>query len=175
MKILIINGPNMNLVGKREEDIYGSQNFTAYLKKLRKQYPEIHIDFVQTNIEGEIIDALHKASLVYNGIILNAGGYTHTSVAIADAIRGNKYKCDRGSYFKYIRQGIIPSYFFNCPGCERKYNWIRDGILPVGVGKFQADTLSNLNQPKKSLGSRSENFLFFLRKYSNTIFFRYTL
>jgi 3-dehydroquinate dehydratase-2 len=87
MKILIINGPNMNLVGKREEDIYGSQNFTAYLKKLRKQYPEIHIDFVQTNIEGEIIDALHKASLVYNGIILNAGGYTHTSVAIADAIR----------------------------------------------------------------------------------------
>lgn len=87
MKILIINGPNLNLVGKREEDIYGSQNFTAYLKKLRKQYPEIHIDFVQTNIEGEIIDALHKASLVYNGIILNAGGYTHTSVAIADAIR----------------------------------------------------------------------------------------
>ena len=87
MKILIINGPNLNLVGKREEDIYGSQNFTSYLKKLRKQYPEIHIDFVQTNIEGEIIDALHKASLVYNGIILNAGGYTHTSVAIADAIR----------------------------------------------------------------------------------------
>jgi len=87
MKILIINGPNLNLVGKREEDIYGSQNFTVYLKKLRKQYPEIHIDFVQTNIEGEIIDALHKASLVYNGIILNAGGYTHTSVAIADAIR----------------------------------------------------------------------------------------
>jgi len=87
MKILIINGPNLNLVGKREEDIYGSQNFPVYLKKLRKQYPEIHIDFVQTNIEGEIIDALHKASLVYNGIILNAGGYTHTSVAIADAIR----------------------------------------------------------------------------------------
>jgi 3-dehydroquinate dehydratase-2 len=87
MKILIINGPNLNLVGKREEDIYGSQNFTVYLKKLRKHYPEIHIDFVQTNIEGEIIDALHKASLVYNGIILNAGGYTHTSVAIADAIR----------------------------------------------------------------------------------------
>jgi 3-dehydroquinate dehydratase-2 len=87
MKILIINGPNLNLVGKREEDIYGSQNFTVYLKKLRKHYPEIHIDFVQTNIEGEIIDALHKASLIYNGIILNAGGYTHTSVAIADAIR----------------------------------------------------------------------------------------
>ena len=87
MKILIINGPNLNLVGKREEEIYGSQNFTSYLKKLRKHYPEIHIDFVQTNIEGEIIDALHKASLVYNGIILNAGGYTHTSVAIADAIR----------------------------------------------------------------------------------------
>ncbi len=87
MKILIINGPNLNLVGKREQDIYGSQDFTTYLKKLRKNYPDIHIDFVQTNIEGEIIDALHKAGFIYDGIILNAGGYTHTSVSIADAIK----------------------------------------------------------------------------------------
>jgi 3-dehydroquinate dehydratase-2 len=87
MKILIINGPNLNLVGKREQDIYGSRDFTTYLKKLRKHYPDIHIDFVQTNIEGEIIDALQKAGLIYNGIILNAGGYTHTSVSIADAIK----------------------------------------------------------------------------------------
>jgi 3-dehydroquinate dehydratase-2 len=87
MKILIINGPTLNLVGKREQDIYGTQAFTTYLKKLRKNYPEIHIDYIQTNIEGEIIDAMQKAGLLYDGIILNAGGYTHTSVAIADAIK----------------------------------------------------------------------------------------
>jgi 3-dehydroquinate dehydratase II len=87
MKLLIINGPNLNLAGKRELDIYGSQAFTTYLKKLRKTYPDIHIDYVQTNIEGEIIDALHKAGFLYDGIILNAGGYTHTSVSIADAVK----------------------------------------------------------------------------------------
>jgi len=87
MKILIINGPNLNLVGKREQDIYGSQAFITYLKKLRKNYPDIQIDHVQTNIEGEIIDALQKAGLLYDGIILNAGGYTHTSVSIADAVK----------------------------------------------------------------------------------------
>jgi 3-dehydroquinate dehydratase-2 len=87
MKLLIINGPNLNLVGEREQDIYGPQTFTTYLKKLRKNYPEIQIDYVQSNIEGEIIDAIQKAGLLYNGIILNAGGYTHTSVSIADAIK----------------------------------------------------------------------------------------
>jgi 3-dehydroquinate dehydratase-2 len=87
MKLIIINGPNLNLVGKREQDIYGSQAFTTYLKKLRKNYPDIHIDYIQTNIEGEIIDALHKAGFLYDGIILNAGGYTHTSVSIADAVK----------------------------------------------------------------------------------------
>ena len=87
MKILIINGPNINLVGKREQNIYGSRDFNSYLKKLRKFYTDIQIDYVQTNIEGEIIDALHKAGFIYDGIILNAGGYTHTSVSIADAIK----------------------------------------------------------------------------------------
>jgi 3-dehydroquinate dehydratase-2 len=87
MKLLIINGPNLNLLGKREKDVYGSQAFTTYLKKLRKNYPEIQIDHVQTNIEGEIIDALQKAGFIYDGIILNAGGYTHTSVSIGDTIR----------------------------------------------------------------------------------------
>ncbi len=87
MKLLIINGPNLNLVGKREQDIYGSKTFTTYLKRLRKNYPDIHIDHIQTNLEGEIIDALHKAGLLYDGIILNAGGYTHTSVSIADAVK----------------------------------------------------------------------------------------
>jgi 3-dehydroquinate dehydratase II len=86
MKLLIINGPNLNLVGKREQEIYGSKSFLSYLKKLRGHYPEIRIEYFQSNIEGEIIDALHKAGFLYDGIILNAGGYTHTSVSIADAV-----------------------------------------------------------------------------------------
>lgn len=87
MILLIINGPNLNLLGNREKEVYGSHAFTTYLKKLRKNYPEIQIDHIQTNIEGEIVTALQKAALVYDGIILNAGGYTHTSVSIGDAIR----------------------------------------------------------------------------------------
>jgi 3-dehydroquinate dehydratase-2 len=87
VKLLIINGPNLNLLGKREPGIYGSESFEAYLKKLRKKFPEITIQYYQSNIEGEIIDVLQKAGYVYDGIILNAGGYTHTSVAIADAVK----------------------------------------------------------------------------------------
>jgi len=86
MKILIINGPNLNLLGKREQTIYGSMPFDAYLEDLRKLYFEIQIDYFQSNIEGEIINKLHDVGFSYNGIIINAGGYTHTSVAIADAI-----------------------------------------------------------------------------------------
>jgi 3-dehydroquinate dehydratase II len=90
MKLIIINGPNLNLLGTRETEIYGSEKFEAYLKRLRKLYPEINIEYFQSNIEGEIIDAIQKAGFLYDGIILNAGGYTHTSVSIADAIRAVK-------------------------------------------------------------------------------------
>jgi 3-dehydroquinate dehydratase-2 len=90
MKILIINGPNLNLLGSRETDVYGNQPFEVYLKKLRKYYPHIEIAYFQTNVEGEIINALHNAGFLYDGIILNAGGYTHTSVAIGDAIKAIK-------------------------------------------------------------------------------------
>ncbi len=86
MKILIINGPNLNLLGKREPTVYGSQTFEAYLETLKQRYTEIAIDYYQSNVEGEIINALHNADGVYDGVVLNAGGYTHTSVAIADAI-----------------------------------------------------------------------------------------
>jgi 3-dehydroquinate dehydratase-2 len=86
MKILIINGPNLNLLGKREPGIYGTTDFESYLAELRAKFPEAAIDYFQSNIEGEIIDAIHAADGVYGGILLNAGGYTHTSVAIADAI-----------------------------------------------------------------------------------------
>ncbi|MEI7896091.1 MAG: type II 3-dehydroquinate dehydratase [bacterium] len=90
MKLLIINGPNLNLLGSREPEVYGNMPFEIYLKKLRKNYPHVTIEYFQSNIEGEIIDALQKAGFLYEGIILNAGGYTHTSVAIADAVKAIK-------------------------------------------------------------------------------------
>ncbi len=87
LKLLIINGPNLNLLGTREPEIYGDTTFLDYLKELRNQFSTMQIDYFQSNIEGEIIDQLHSAnSSEYNGIIINAGGYSHTSVAIADAI-----------------------------------------------------------------------------------------
>jgi 3-dehydroquinate dehydratase-2 len=90
MKLLIINGPNLNLLGTREQEIYGSQNFESYLKKLRRHFHEITIEYYQSNVEGEIINALHNAGFLYDGIILNAGGYSHTSVAIGDAVKAIK-------------------------------------------------------------------------------------
>lgn len=86
MKILIINGPNLNLLGKREPTIYGSCRFDDYLVELKAMFAGHSIDYYQSNVEGEIINALHAADGVYDGVVLNAGGYTHTSVAIADAI-----------------------------------------------------------------------------------------
>ena len=90
MKLLILNGSNLNLLGTREPDIYGKMTFEAYLKKLRKQFYEITLEYFQSNIEGEIINTLHKAAHLYDGIILNAGGYAHTSVSIADAVKSIK-------------------------------------------------------------------------------------
>ena len=85
-KITIINGPNLNLLGKREPDIYGSEGFESYLEKLKQSNPDLVFDYFQSNIEGELIDAIQKAGFSVDGIILNPGGYTHTSVAIGDAI-----------------------------------------------------------------------------------------
>ncbi len=90
MNILIINGPNLNLLGKREPEVYGSTTFEDYLIDLKKKFTDDTIDYFQSNIEGEIIDKLHDAGFSAGGIILNAGGYTHTSVAIADAVAAIK-------------------------------------------------------------------------------------
>ncbi len=87
MKILLVNGPNLNLLGKREPGIYGSSSFDDYLQQLRARYPQIDIIYYQSNHEGDIIDKIHEYGFNTDGIILNAGAYTHTSVAIADAIR----------------------------------------------------------------------------------------
>lgn len=90
MKIQIINGPNLNLLGVREKSIYGDSSFETYLEELRSKYSIIEIDYYQSNVEGEIINKLHEVGFSYDGIILNGGGYTHTSVAISDAIAGIK-------------------------------------------------------------------------------------
>ncbi len=87
MRIQIINGPNINLLGKREPEIYGDTTFEDYLKTLRSQYPDIQIDYYQSNVEGFMIDKIHEVGFEYDGIILNAGAYTHTSIALQDAIR----------------------------------------------------------------------------------------
>lgn len=87
MKIIIINGPNLNLLGQREPEVYGTTTFKDYFKLLQEQYPNIELYYYQSNIEGEIIDKIQQTGFQYHGIILNAGGYTHTSVAIADAVK----------------------------------------------------------------------------------------
>lgn len=87
MKIQIINGPNINLLGKREPSIYGSQSFEDYLESLKKRYPEVVFEYYQSNVEGEMINKIHEVGFDYDGIVLNAGAYTHTSIALQDAIR----------------------------------------------------------------------------------------
>ncbi len=90
MKISIINGPNLNLTGRREEQHYGQTSLNDYFKALQKKHPDVQFDFYQSNIEGELIDKLHEVGFSVDGIILNAGGYTHTSVAIGDAVKAIK-------------------------------------------------------------------------------------
>lgn len=90
MKIIIINGPNLNLLGTREPDIYGHTTMEDYIQSLRKQHPRVDIDYYQSNHEGSLIDKLQEVGFSYDGIVLNAGAYTHTSVALLDCIRSLK-------------------------------------------------------------------------------------
>ena len=87
MKIQIINGPNINLLGKREPGIYGARSFEDYFMELKSRYPEVEFEYYQSNVEGEMINKLHEVGFDYEGIVLNAGAYTHTSIALQDAIR----------------------------------------------------------------------------------------
>lgn len=89
-KILILNGPNLNLLGVREPGIYGSNSFESYLPQLQAKFPEVEIEYYQSNIEGEMINKIHEVGFSYDGIVLNAGAYTHTSVALHDAIAAIK-------------------------------------------------------------------------------------
>jgi 3-dehydroquinate dehydratase-2 len=87
MKIQIINGPNLNLLGRREPGIYGKSDFDSCLSALRQRYPDVEISYYQSNVEGFLIDKIHETGFTYDGIVLNAGAYTHTSVALLDAIK----------------------------------------------------------------------------------------
>src|SRR5688572_24919872 len=93
MKIAIINGPNLNLLGKREPGIYGHESFESFLHELKLKHKHIAFEYYQSNVEGELINKLHDVGFTYDGIIINAGGYTHTSVAIADAVAAIKTPC----------------------------------------------------------------------------------
>jgi 3-dehydroquinate dehydratase-2 len=90
MKIQIINGPNLNLLGKREPGIYGNEGFEAFFEKLKTIFPAVELHYFQSNVEGEIINQLHQVGFSYDGIVMNAGAYTHTSIAIADAVAAIK-------------------------------------------------------------------------------------
>lgn len=90
MKIQVLNGPNINLLGKREPGIYGSRSFDDYLVELRAAFPDVQIDYYQSNVEGELINRIHEIGFDYDGIVLNAGAYTHTSIALQDALRAVK-------------------------------------------------------------------------------------
>jgi 3-dehydroquinate dehydratase-2 len=86
MKILILNGPNLNLLGTREKSVYGSRSFEHYFEELKPAFPALELEYYQSNIEGELINKLHEVGFLYKGIVFNAGAYTHTSIALADAI-----------------------------------------------------------------------------------------
>ncbi|MCE2772634.1 MAG: type II 3-dehydroquinate dehydratase [Bacteroidetes bacterium] len=90
MKILILSGPNLNLIGTREPEVYGTDNFDAMMKVWEKQFPQVQLQYFQSNVEGELINKLHEVGFTFDGIIFNPGGYTHTSVALGDAVKAIK-------------------------------------------------------------------------------------
>ena len=123
MKIQIINGPNLNLLGKREPGIYGSNTFETCLEQLRQRYPDVQIDYYQSNVEGELINKMQEVGFTYDGIVLNAGAYTHTSIALHDCIRA-------------ITTPVIEVHISNVHKREdfRHHSWISSACLGVICG-----------------------------------------
>lgn len=123
MKIQIINGPNLNLLGKREPGIYGSNTFETCLEQLRQRYPDVQIDYYQSNVEGELINKMQEVGFTYDGIVLNAGAYTHTSIALHDCIRA-------------ITTPVIEVHISNVHKREdfRHHSWLSSACLGVICG-----------------------------------------
>ena len=143
MKLSIINGPNLNLLGKREPNIYGNQSFDVYLEFLKKKYSKINFDYFQSNIEGEIIDQIQKVGFSYDGILLNAAAFTHTSIGISDAIKAintsvieihisNTFSREdyrHKSYISPVSKGLIVGFGFDSyrlavESFIKNYKWI---------------------------------------------------
>jgi 3-dehydroquinate dehydratase-2 len=139
MKILIINGPNLNLLGKRETSIYGSESFEVYFETLKNSFPDIELLYYQSNVEGEIVNKIHEFGFNSDGIIINAGAYTHTSVAIRDAIAGIKttvvevHISNTLTREKFRHKSIIGPV---CRGC----------IMGFGLESYRLAVLSFLNK-----------------------------
>jgi 3-dehydroquinate dehydratase II len=141
MKIAIINGPNLNLLGKREPEIYGSTSFEDFLAGLKKKFPSVDISYFQSNVEGEIVNELQKAGFTYDGIILNPAGYTHTSVAIGDAIAAinapvievhisNVHSREDFRKFSHVSGKAVGSIFgLGMKGYELAMQWFIDSLI----------------------------------------------
>lgn len=138
MKLIVINGPNLNLLGTRETDIYGKQSFETYFESLKKQFPQHQLSYYQSNVEGELINNIQEAGKTMDGIVLNAGAYTHTSIAIADAVAAiqvptievhisNIFAREDYRHLSYLGkhcQGSISG--FGLKGYEMALNWFGD-------------------------------------------------
>jgi 3-dehydroquinate dehydratase II len=141
MQILIINGPNLNLLGKREPEIYGNQTFEDCLEDLRKLFSDLTIDYFQSNHEGEIIDILHQSNGQYNGVVLNAAAYTHTSLAIADAISAIKTPVIEVHISNIFKRETFRHHSYIAPYCK-------GSISGFGMDSYRLGILSFIN-PKK--------------------------
>ena len=150
MKLLIMNGPNLNLLGQREKDIYGERSFDSYLQELKGMFPEVELDYFQSNVEGELINRIHEARGVYNGVILNAGGYTHTSVALADAIGGVQELVHTGP-------GGVPPHLADRAQMQRIGDGIRTRFVPAGHPEFSLTFLNVFTSRARYIGTVSEN------------------
>lgn len=137
MRLLIINGPNLNLLGMREPEIYGNEGFDAYLRRLRVKYSEVEIEYYQSNVEGELINKLHEAGFSCDGIILNAGAYTHTSIAIADAVAAIRTPVIEVHISNVARREEFRRHSFLSPVCK--------GVISgFGLGSYELAVLDFL-------------------------------
>ncbi len=121
-KLIIINGPNLNLLGNREPEIYGSLSFTEFLQELKSKYQDVSIDYYQSNIEGELIDKIQEVGFTYDGIILNAAAYTHTSVGIGDAIKAIKTPVIEVHISNTNSREKFRHFSFISPVCQRSHH-----------------------------------------------------
>jgi 3-dehydroquinate dehydratase II len=141
VQIIIINGPNLNLLGKRQPEIYGTKSFEAYFVELENMFPEFNLHYYQSNHEGDLLDKIHGVGYRYHGIILNAGGFTHTSIAIADALRAittpvvevhltNIYERESYRHTNYIKESAINSIVGKgLDGYREAIEYLRDHVI----------------------------------------------